>query len=50
MVFEALLAINLISKYHDGEAFWDIYSVVAIIVECDMGVNEFLKFKDERGA
>ncbi len=30
-------------KFEDGDVQWDLYALVAIIAECDMGVNEYLK-------
>ena len=37
------------SKLFDGDATRDLYSLVVIIAECDMGQNEYMKVKDERG-
>ena len=35
-------------NFEDGDPQWDLYSFVAIIAECDMGVNAYLKVKNER--
>jgi len=35
-------------KFEDGDVQWDLYSLVAIIAEADMGVNEYLKVQTER--
>ena len=35
-------------NFEDGDPQWDLYSLVAIIAECDMGVNTYLKVKNER--
>ena len=35
-------------NFFDGDEQWDLYAFVAIIAECDMGVNEYLRVKNER--
>ena len=35
-------------NFDDGDPQWDLYALVAIIAECDMGVNSYLKVKNER--
>jgi hypothetical protein len=32
----------------DGDVMWDIYALVATIVECDMGTDAYKKVLDER--
>jgi hypothetical protein len=32
----------------DGDVMWDIYALVAIVVECDMGSDTYKKVQDER--
>ena len=32
----------------DGDTLWDLYALVAIIVECDMGTDVYQKVKEER--
>jgi len=34
------------AHYYDGDVSSDIYSLVAVIMECDMGLNEYVKIKD----
>jgi serine/threonine protein kinase len=34
--------------FEDGDPQWDLYALVAIIAECDMGVNTYMKVKNER--
>ena len=36
------------SLQFDGDTAWDLHSLVAIIVECDMGPNDYMKVKDKR--
>ncbi len=36
------------SHWMDGDVMWDIYSLVATIVECDMGTDACKKVIDER--
>ncbi len=36
--------------WYDGSIWWDIYSLTCIIVECDMGKDEYKRVKDERTA
>ena len=35
-------------NFEDGDVQWDLYAFVAIVAECDMGVNEYMKVKNER--
>ena len=35
-------------QFEDGDVQWDLYAFVAIVAECDMGVNEYMKVKNER--
>lgn len=34
----------------DGSPRWDIYALIVIVLECDMGVDEFLPVKNEDDA
>ncbi len=35
-------------KFQDGDPQWDLYSLVAIIAECDMGTSEYMRVKNEK--
>jgi serine/threonine protein kinase len=35
-------------KFQDGDPQWDLYSLVAIIAECDMGTSDYMRVKSER--
>ena len=35
-------------QFEDWDVQWDLYAFVAIVAECDMGVNEYMKVKNER--
>lgn len=32
----------------DGSIMWDLYSLAAIAIECDMAAEEYKRVKDER--
>ena len=35
-------------NFEDGDPQWDLYALVAIAAECDMGVNAYMKVKNEK--
>jgi serine/threonine protein kinase len=35
-------------KFEDGDPQWDLYALVAIIAECDMGIEAYMKARNER--
>jgi hypothetical protein len=36
------------AKWMDGDEMWDLYALVDIVVECDMGSDTYKKVQDER--